>query len=404
MAEYSARDQERFVAEPEKRSNRTAFARDRARVIHSAALRRLAAKTQVAVPWESDFPRTRLTHSLECGQVGRELGAALGADADLVETACLAHDLGHPPFGHNGETALAQAAASCGGFEGNAQSFRLLTRLEVKTHVDGRSVGLNLTRSALDAATKYPWSAATNDKKFGVYEDDREIFDWMRTGAPKGEKCLEAQIMDWADDVAYSVHDLEDAFVTGQVTTFALADKAEQERLAVVALVTYEPQANEGQLQEALTRLINLDVWPRGFDGSHDSLARLKGLTSSLIGRFCMAAERATRAQYGEKPLSRYEAHLVVPEEQRFEVAILKAIALVYSMQTPEAMQRYAEQRDIIAELVHRLNAKPEFLDAAFAEAYESAPSDSLRLRTIIDAVASLTDPGALALLARLRH
>jgi dGTPase len=323
---YSEADQERFLFEPAKRAGRTEFMRDRARVIHSAALRRLAAKTQVAVPWENDFQRTRLSHSLECAQIGRELGESLGADPDLLETACLSHDLGHPPFGHNGEEALAEVAKEFGGFEGNAQSFRLLTRIEAKTvDKDGKSVGLNLTRASLDAGTKYPWPRVINPRKFGVYDDDVEIFNWVRQGAPADRKCIEAQIMDWSDDCAYSVHDLEDAIFVGQVKVENF--ERDFDILHSEMQSGYGSTATKAEAAGALERLQTLSCWPRYYDGTHRSLARLKDSTSQLIGRFVLAAELETRKVHGDGPLARYSADLVIPREQQVEVDFLKAIA-----------------------------------------------------------------------------
>ncbi len=193
---YDDADRERIVPEPPKRVDapeRTAFERDRARVVHAAASRRLAAKTQVVDPQSDDFVRNRLTHSLEVAQVARDLARALGCHPDITETAALAHDMGHPPFGHNGETALDALAGPCGGFEGNAQTLRLLTRLESKTFdADGRSAGLNLTRATLDACTKYPWPRPAPGAKFGVYEDDHPVFAWMRRGVEGTARCIEA--------------------------------------------------------------------------------------------------------------------------------------------------------------------------------------------------------------------
>lgn len=401
---YQTRDIDRFVVEPAKRPGRTEFMRDRARLIHSAALRRLAAKTQVAVPWENDFQRTRLSHSLECAQIGREFGASLGADPDLIDTACLAHDLGHPPFGHNGEAALAEVAKEIGGFEGNAQTFRILTRLEAKTYIgqddEQRSVGLNLTRASLDACTKYPWSASENSKKFGVYEDDLEIFNWMREGAPKNTRTFEAQIMDWSDDVSYSVHDFEDAIVASQLSVPDI-----EEDLSEIAIILDRDylEASETEITSALKRLQQLSCWPLGFDGMHRDLARLKDSTSQLIGRFVYESEKATRAKYGNGDLQRFDANLEIPREMQIEVALLKAISAFYLIQAPEAKARYAKQRKVIYELVEMIEqAGAQVLDTVFLSAWHQSEDSKVRLRVIIDQVASLTDPAAYALHARL--
>ena len=399
---YSEFDRARFLDEPAKRGGRTEFARDRARIIHSFALRRLAAKTQVAVPWATDFPRTRLSHSLECAQVGRELGAALGADPDLMEGACLAHDIGHPPFGHNGEEALNQIAASCGGFEGNAQSIRLLIRLEAKTVLpDGKSIGLNLTRASLDAATKYPWSRAVNARKFGVYEDDLEIFNWYRSGVESGKTSMEAQIMDWSDDVAYSVHDLEDSLVSGQIKLDQLS--SDLPKLFKVAQEMYLADISESEMQSALAALQKLSCWPRYYDGTHRSLARLKDLASQLIGRFAQAAEVATQEKYGDGDLTRYNANLVVPRAQRVEVALLKSMAGHYVINASDSQIRYGEQQRLLTELVEAiLESAPTTLESFFLQDWQNAQTDQARLRVVIDQVASLTDPGAVALHKRL--
>ena len=399
---YSDFDRARFLDEPAKRGGRTEFARDRARIIHSFALRRLAAKTQVAVPWATDFPRTRLSHSLECAQVGRELGAALGADPDLMEGACLAHDIGHPPFGHNGEEALNLIAQSCGGFEGNAQSLRLLIRLESKTVLpDGKSIGLNLTRASLDAATKYPWTRAVNAKKFGVYEDDLEIFNWYRAGVDSGKSSMEAQIMDWSDDIAYSVHDLEDSLVSGQIKLDQLSD--DLPKLFIVAQQMYLADITESEMQSALNSLQKLSCWPRYYDGTHRSLARLKDLASQLVGRFAQAAEVSTQEKYGDGDLTRYNANLVVPRAQRVEVALLKSMAGHYVINATDSQIRYAEQQKILTQLVEAILASaPDTLESFFLQDWQRAQTDQARLRVVIDQVASLTDPGALTLHNRL--
>jgi len=319
-----------------------------------------------------------------------------------MESACLAHDLGHPPFGHNGEEALAKIAEGLGGFEGNAQSFRLLTRIEAKTvDNDGLSVGLNLTRATLDAATKYPWSSQENSRKYGVYEDDQVIFNWVRESAPEGKTCMEAQIMDWSDDVAYSVHDLEDALVTGQIDISHL--RRDLSQLHATAVSDYLSDMTAVEAEIALDSLMNLSCWPKDFDRSHRHLAQLKDLTSQLIGRFALAAERETRQHFGDDDLVRYSANLLVPRAQRVEVALLKSLAGYYIIRAEKSQERYAKQQQVITDLVEAvLESAPTSLESFFLQEWNRASTEKEKLRVVIDQVSSLTDVGAYALHERL--
>lgn len=408
---YQPFDRERFVPQAgSSNPRRGEFARDRARVLHSAAFRKLSAKTQVLSPTSGDFARTRLTHSLEVAQVGRELATTLSVDPDLVDMACLAHDLGHPPFGHNGESALNLWMAQFGGFEGNAQTFRVLTRLEPKVYSeDGQSRGLNLTRASLDAATKYPWirdraaEFISNSSKFGVYQDDLEVFDWMRRDAPDGAKCVEAQIMDFADDVAYSVHDFEDAIVEGYIDPQVLNDPA-----AVPELIRDIGQWEGGmlaaiQLEEALNHLRTSPYWLSKFDGSARDRAKLKNLSSDLIGSFVSRTTDAILENAPRASLTRYRAGVIVPSKVRSEIAVLKGLVASFLMTARSRQGYYEHQRLVLIELAdHLLHAGAENFEPMFAESIDGAVDEFQRRRVVVDQIASLTDPSALALHGRL--
>lgn len=405
---YTQADIERFITEPAKSSyfaggeaaTRSEFARDRARILHSSALRRLAGKTQVVVPGEDDFPRTRLTHSLEVAQIGREMGGALGLDPDITDAAGLAHDLGHPPFGHNGEHALNEVAQECGGFEGNAQTLRVVSRLESKVLAGEVNAGLNLTRAVLDSTCKYPWQRRDGVAKFGVYADDLPAFEWARAGIDHDRPCMEAQVMDWADDVAYSVHDVEDGAMTGLIDLARLADPDEAAMVCAIAAGSFV-EADPADLREVLRDLLSLpvvqDVAAYGPEVGRSRRGRvaLKRATSELLGRFSAAAVDATRRQYGDEPLTRYDASLVIPEVIAAECALLKATAVRYVMERDGAHALQKWQRDVLTDLVGALRERPEELVDQHADAYAQAISDADRLRAIIDQVAELTDNSA---------
>jgi dGTPase len=408
---YQDRDRERFVKQrPSTTLRRGEFAKDRARVLHSAAFRKLSSKTQVLSPSSKAFARTRLTHSLEVAQVGRELATALGVDPDLVDMACLAHDLGHPPFGHNGESALNLWAADIGGFEGNAQTFRILTRLETKIFDNaGVSRGLNLTRASLDAATKYPWQlseakAYGNEVKFGVYEDDREVFNWMREGAPAGVKCVEAQIMDFADDVAYSIHDFEDSVVEGLLDPRVINDLGSKEQLLEEVSKWAGGMHSAAELEEAFSELRKNEYWLSDFDSSAKSLARLKNLTSDLIGSFVSRTIESVMAHSDRKTITRYGGSIIVPMEVRAEIAVLKGLVASQVMTLGERQPFYDNQRQLLIELAEELLSRGESaLDPLSQEAFRNAQNPTARKRVVVDAVASLTDPAAVDLHQQLR-
>ncbi|MGQ0482080.1 MAG: deoxyguanosinetriphosphate triphosphohydrolase [Pseudonocardia sp.] len=432
---YDQHDRARMWPEDPKRSTldgaaggerRGPFARDRARVLHSAALRRLAGKTQVVGPGEgaeiTGMPRNRLTHSLEVAQIGRSIAEDLGSDPDVVDTAGLAHDIGHPPFGHNGERALDQVAAAHGGFESNAQTLRILVRLEPK--VGGG--GLNLTRASLDAACKYPWPRRVGVRKYGAYQDDLPALDWLRAGAPEGRRCLESQVMDWSDDVAYSVHDVEDGILAGRIELAGLADAAERAALAGLAAANFG--ADPAACEEAGARLARLSVVAAVMDAtaataptaatdtaagastaswiagvSTASQIALKRLTSELVNRFAAAAVAATRSVYGPGPLGRYGADLLVPPSVAAEVALLKAMAVRYVMSDPARLRVQARQRELITELAGTVaETAPASLSQPMREAWCAAGDDTARWRVVIDQLATLTDQQAHAWHTRL--
>jgi dGTPase len=382
---YGRRDLARRCPGPPEIGPGGPFAADRLEIVRSSALRRLAGRTQVLGARESAGARTRLTHSLEVGALARAIGSALGAAPDLVESAGLAHDLGHPPFGHAGERALDEVAGPCGGFESNAQAFRILTRLE-RAPEEGTGVGgcLGLTRAVLDATVKYPWPRRAGTGKFGYYAADVEAFDWVRDGAVGARRSFEAEVMEWADDIAYAVHDVEDTVEAG------LLDLRE------LAALRHEGPGPAGG-----------PIWPgasRGYDGTATSATALRYAGRAVLARFVDAVVTATREHRDGRPAGRYDGELVLPPWAAAEVAVLKDVVARRVLAAPSRLAAYARQRELLHELVAAaLAAGPRVLTPRSRVTWHAAGDDAARLRAVIDHVAALTESEAVRSMRTLR-
>jgi dGTPase len=348
----------RRIVEPPP-TDRQEAERDHDRLLYTTALQRLAGITQIAAPEAGLVIHNRLTHTLKVSQVSRRLAKRLGLRADRQEVAAaaaLAHDLGHPPFGHLAEVALNERAFGWGGFEGNAQSFRIITFLSLRA---GQYRGLNLTRRTLNATLKYPWLRDVNNtqksEKWGAYESEREAFEFARAGSTDEAPSLEAQIMDWSDDVTYAVHDLEDYFRLGLIPLDRLSSGDESERRRFTASFFEDPPVRkhtrkkfldqglfENDLSEAVARLFTDAAAPLGlidpYRGSRRDRTNLRYQTSYLIGRFVEAA-------------SRKQEDLLIGQAERAEVAVLKELAWFYVITDPSLSTIQRGQERVVGEL-----------------------------------------------------
>lgn len=389
--------------------HRSPYQRDKARILHSAAFRRLQAKTQIMSVGQNDFYRTRLTHSLEASQIGSALVAQLKGklvptlqhimpDEALMEALCLAHDLGHPPFGHGGETALNQCMLPFGGFEGNAQTFRIVGKLEPYTE----SGGMDLTRRTLLGLLKYPalqpdaailqQIAKTKPVK-AIYQQDADLFEWVLEAFSEQDrhllqttlqhksvyKPLDASIMELADDIAYGVHDLEDAVVTGTVQYQHWQQLLEQTRDSTLGQFL----SDTGEL------LFHREHYIR------------KQAIGSLVNRLITAVDITDNIVTAESVLLRYKATL--PEVELQLLHLLKQFIWRHVIQHPELQQREYRGQRIVKQLFHAFSTEPmRLLPVNTRSRYESATSASAQQRVVCDYVAGMTDEYALRMAQRL--
>lgn len=409
---YSAFDTERLENEKSKEDFRSPFQVDRDRVLHTPALRKLQSKTQVFWSGEYDFYRTRLTHSLEVAQIGRSICQYLKQtsellsddfyiDESLVEAACLSHDLGHPPFGHAGELTLNSLMADSGGFEGNAQTLRLLT----ERIFSASNRGMNPTRAFLDSVLKYKtlWSELKSvkggkpPKNHFIYDKQMRYLDWVFEGrdfpleyTPGEErdrfKSIECQIMDWADDVAYSLNDLADSVRAGFLTIEKIEKWAEKNQ---------QPSGKGSAIGDLLYAIRKERVEP---------------MVGRRIGKYLQAVELQERVNFMSSASNRYHYELVVDADVKAEAEVYKKLAYEVVFMSPELNQLEYKGNHMLERLWNLLSQR--YLDGQ-GDAYQLLPDkiaaeiDSAvdleeKKRLLCDYLASLTDSSTNRLYKRL--
>lgn len=403
---YSDFDVERRAATGSAEDYRTPFQTDRDRVLHTPTFRRLQNKTQVFWSGEYDFYRTRLTHSLEVAQIGKSIGYWLKTrpggpldegffiDADLIEAVCLSHDLGHPPFGHAGERSLNHLLRGHGGFEGNAQTLRLLT----ERIYSARRIGMDPTRAFLDGVLKYKslWSDLTSaaagspPQNHFLYDDQAGHLAWAMDGrefppqftpgpARDALKSIECQVMDWADDTAYSLNDLSDSVRAGFLSIGKIEAWAERNGEA----------CNEGSSLGELVRAIRQ--------------RRVDPFVGKRIGRYIQAATLLPEENFLSDLTHRYGFRLEVDEEVRAESALFKRLAFDVVFLSPQLKQLEYKGSRMLRQLWDVLSERYiaqasidgqdfQLLPADVAAEIAAAPDAAARARLVCDVLAGMTD------------
>lgn len=410
-----------------KGDNRSPYQRDRDRIIYSGLYRRLAGVTQVVSAMEGHVFHNRLTHTFKVAQIARRLAEHLEdkhkvgsqiLDADVAEAAAHAHDLGHPPFGHIGETKLQSLMRKyCGNdhFEGNAQSFRAVTKL-ARNNTEYK--GLDLTRRTLDAILKYPWQIQDEPRsKWGAYSAESADFEFARAGHIDSRQSLEAEIMDWADDITYAVHDTEDLFRAGLVSPNHLRTDTSyrqefarwvHQRWLKRSQSAETPVTSEADISNALTQITALLPFSRSYTDSTDDEGRLRKYSSLLISGYLQ--QNSHLEQYGDGLWRLY-----IDPQARLEVDILKELTWRYLIEGPSLAAQQHGQITVIENVFtvmfdaadEALPTNVNILPIRAAESLESAKqlgddSPNTRARIVADAICALTEDEILRFHARL--